>query len=162
MNVPMNKQLENLYKIECFGPDGTLKWVDFIENEVVTVGLNDELTQYFKGSSYTAAPTVGLTGGTPTVVAGDTLSSHSGWTEVTAYTGSRQAITFGTASGGSISNSASPASFSINADSTTVGGAFVVMAGTVLYGAGAFTGGDKTLSNGDTLNVTVTASSTSA
>jgi len=154
--------LENYYEIECHGPDGQLKWRETIENLVTTEGLNDILDKYLKGSTYTAAWYVGLTSGTPTVAAGDTMSSHAGWTEIADYSESvRQTLTLGSVSGGSVSNTASKATFSING-TVTIGGAFVVSVSTksgstgVLYGAGAFTGGNKSASSGDSLTVTVT------
>lgn len=154
---------ENYWRFECRDKDGNLKWVEEFENLVTTAGLNDAVSQYFKGSAYTAAFYVGLTSATPTVAAGDTMSSHSGWTEVTAYSESvRQTLTLGSVSGGSANNSASKARFTINANGTSFGGGFLTTNSTkggttgTLYGVGAFTGGDKTLSNGDTVDVTVT------
>ncbi len=132
-------------------------------NIVVDVGLDDILDKYFKGSTYTASFFVMLTDGTPTVAAGDTMASHAGWVEVVAYTeATREALVLGTVSGQSVDNSASKASFAINADTTTIGGGAVTTNNTksgttgILYGAAAFTAGDKLLDNGDTLNVTVT------
>lgn len=160
--------LSTRYEIECFDADGNLKWREDFHNLVVNVGLDDNLDKYFKGSTYTAAHYVGLTDGTPTVAAGDTMASHVGWVEVTDYSESvRQTLTLGTVSGQSVDNSASKASFSING-TATVGGAFVATDSTkggttgILYGAGAFTGGDKAVSNGDTLNVTVTLSASAS
>lgn len=156
--------LENYYEVECRDKDGNLKWRDRIVNLVTTAGKNDILTKYLQGSAYTAAWYVGLTSASPTVAAGDTAASHAGWTEVVAYSESvRQTWSGGTASGGSVDNSASKAVFTINANSTGVGGAFLISVSTksgttgTIYGAGAFSGGDKTLSSGDTLSVTVTA-----
>lgn len=158
--------VENIYTVECVGPDGKVKWTDEFKNLVTTEGLNDNLDKYLKGSAYTAAWYVGLTDGTPTTAAADTLASHAGWLEVSAYTGNRQALTLGTVAAGSVDNSASKASFPITSDATTIGGAFVssVATGTagILYGVGAFTGGDKSADNGDTLNVTVTLTAASA
>jgi hypothetical protein len=161
-------QLENHYIVEAFDQDGNLKWVEEFDNIVVTAGLNDMLDKYFKGSSYTAAHYVGLTDSTPTVAAADTMASHGGWVEITDYTqGTRPAFTPGTVSAGSVDNSASKAVSTINA-SVTVGGAFVTTNSTkggstgTLYGAGAFSGGDRALVNGDTLNVTVTATASAA
>jgi len=161
-------QLENHYLIECYGPDGRLKWTEEIHNLITNVGLDDVLNQYLKGSAYTAAFYVGLTSGTPTVAATDTMGSHVGWTEVTAYTeAARPTLTLGAVSGQSVDNSASKATFSINA-TATVGGAFLVTDNTkggtlgTLYGVGAFSGGDKSVANGDTLNVTVTCTAASA
>lgn len=138
-------------------------WVGGFNNLVTTVGLNDSLTQHFKASSYTAAWYVFLTASSPTFANGDTASSHGGWTELTAYSESvRQTLTLGTASGGSIDNSASKAAFTINANSTTIGGAGLITVSTkggttgTLYGGGALSVGNKTLDNGDVLNVTLT------
>lgn len=153
---------ENHYIVECIGPDGKLKWTDEFDNLVTNEGLNDNLDKYLKGSTYTAAFYVGLTDGTPTVNAADTMSSHAGWTEVTDYSEStREALVLGTVASQSVDNSASKASYSINA-TATVGGAFITTVSTkggttgTLYGVGAFSGGDKSVDNGDTLNVTVT------
>jgi hypothetical protein len=168
-NIKKEFNVHNTYEIECVAPDGTVKWTEKVENLVTNVGLNDVLDKYLKGSTYTAGFFVGLTDGTPTVNAADTMASHAGWTEVVAYTeGTREALTLGSVASQSVDNSASKASFSINADSTTIGGAFVVTDGTksgtsgTLYGVGAFSGGDKAADDGDTLNVTVTCSAASA
>jgi len=156
------KRLSTQYHVECIKPDGSLRWADDFHNTVATVGLNDSLDKHFKGSSYTAAWYVGLTAGSPTFAAGDTMSSHSGWTEDQNYSESvRQTLTLGSVSGGSVDNSASKASFSINA-TATIGGAFLVTNNTkggtsgILYGGGAFSGGNRSAQSGDTLNVTVT------
>lgn len=167
--LPLKVAMENYYHIECFDADGELKWEERITNIVVNVGLNDLLDKYFKGSTYTASFFVGLTDGTPTTAAADTMASHAGWAEVTAYTeGVRQTLTLGTVASQSVDNSASKAVFSINTNATTVGGAFVTTDSTksgttgTLYGVGAFSGGDKSVDNGDTLNVTVTLTAASA
>lgn len=146
-----------------------LKWVNEIDNLVVNVGLDDSLDKHLKGSGYTAAWYVLLTDGTPTVAAGDTMASHAGWTEVTAYDEAvRQTLTLGSVSGQSVDNSASKAVFTISSDSTTIGGCGVTTNSTkggstgTLYGAGAFTAGDKGLDDDDVLNVTVTCTAAAA
>lgn len=151
------------WEFEAVGPNGKVKWREQFDNLVVNAGLDDLLDKYFKGSGYSAAFYVGLTDGTPTVAAADTMASHAGWVEVTAYTESaRPALTLGTVSGQSVNNSASKAAFSINANGTTIGGAFLATNSTkggstgTLYGGGAFSAGDKGLDSGDTLNVTIT------
>lgn len=166
--IKANKQLSTHYKVECFGPDGRLKWAEAFDNLVVTEGLNDSLDKHLKGSGYTAAWYVGLTAGSPAFAAGDTMSSHAGWTENQNYSEAvRQTLTLGAVSGGSVDNSASKASFSINA-TATVGGAFVTSNNTkggttgTLYGGGAFSGGNRSVVNGDTLNVTITATATAS
>jgi len=163
-----NLALENHYLVECYDSDGFLKWSDEFDNLITTEGLTDNLDKYLKGAAYTAAWYVGLTDGTPTVAAGDTMSSHAGWAEVVAYTeATREVLTLGTVSAGSVDNSASKASYAINA-TATIGGAFTCSVSTksgttgTLYGVGAFTGGDRSMSDGDTLNVTVTCTAASA
>lgn len=158
MNVGMKRSTD--YVIECWR-NGELAWVDEFHNLVTTEGLNDSLDKHFKASAYTAAWYVGLTTGTPTFAAGDTMASHGGWTESTAYSESvRQTLTLGTPSAGSVSNTASKATFTINA-TATVGGAFMssnsTKSGTTgtLYGGGAF-GSNRSLFSGDVLTVTVT------
>jgi len=161
--INLGARFSRRIEVECRDSEGRLKWVDYIDNLVVNEGLDDILSKYYKGSAYTAAHYVGLTDGTPTVAAGDTMSSHAGWTEVTAYSESvRQDFTPGTVSSQSVDNSSNKAGYSING-SATVGGVFLTTDDTksgttgTLVGAGAFSGGDKSLSSGDTLNVTVTA-----
>lgn len=153
-------KMKSLYHFECFDADGNLRWEETVENLVVNQGLNDLLTNYFKGSSYTASFFVGLKD-TGTVAAADTMASHSGWTEDTNYSNStRPALTLGAVATQSVDNSASKAAFTING-STTIYGAFVSTSSTkggttgVLYGAADF-GSSRALLSGDTLNVTVT------
>jgi len=159
----------HMWHVECIAPDGSLKWETEYKNLVTDEGLDLILTEYWKGSGYTAAHYVALTDGTPTVAAGDTMASHAGWVEVTAYSeGTREILTLGTVSGESVNNSASKASFAINANSTTIGGAVITTNSTkggstgTLVAGGAFSVGDKSADSGDTLNVTVTLSMTSS
>jgi len=157
------------YKIECFDKHGDFKWVEEFDNIIPNVGLDDVLSKYLKGAAYTAGFYIGLTDGTPTVAAADTMASHAGWTEVTAYTqADRQDLTLGTVASQSVDNTASKGVFTINADSTTIGGAFLVTDNTkggtagVLYSVAAFNAADKLLDSGDTLNVTAIATAASA
>jgi hypothetical protein len=158
-----------VYSVECVGADGQVKWTDTFSNLVVNEGVQDMNTQYFNGAAYSAAFFLGLVAGPgagTAFAAGDTLAIHAGWTENTTYAGARKAAVFGaatTANPSVISNSASPASFAMNA-TATIAGAFLctVSSGTsgVLFSAGDFTGGDKFVDSGDTLNVTYTFSLT--
>lgn len=157
-----------IYRMECVGPDGKVKWTAECPNLVVNVGLQDMNAKYFSGSAYTATWFIGLygAGASNTPAAGDTSASHIGWTEVVPYSNAtRPAATFGTATTADpsvISNSASPAAFTINATST-VGGAFLISNSTksgttgVLFSASDFQApGDRSVASGDTLNVTYT------
>lgn len=162
--------IKGRWGIVCKGPDGKVKWEDEIENTVVNVGLDHLLDVTLSGGTQDTTWFVGLTDGAPvTVAAGDTMVSHAGWVEVTAYSeANRIAWSDGGVSGQSVDNSGTPASFSINANSTTIGGAFLVQDNTkggttgILYAAGAFTVGDKTADNGDTLEVTATFTAAAA
>jgi len=158
------------FDYECIGADGKVKWSGSSPNLVVNVGL-----AYMAGSALTSVAQitswyVGLygAGASNTPAAADTMSSHAGWTENVGYSNAtRVACTFVTATTANPSvatNTASPASFTINGTST-VGGAFLTSgsaksgtAGT-LFSASDFTSpGDRSVVSGDTLNVTYTLS----
>lgn len=157
------------YHVECVGPDGRVKWIDDFDNVVTTVGKNAMLDAALAGSSYTVTgPFIGLISSVSfsAVAAGDTMASHSGWTEsgvtnAPTYSGGRKTASWAAASGGSKALS-SNASFAMTGSGTVKGCFMVFSTGAVstvdntsgtLLSAGLFTGGDKVVSNGDTLNV---------
>lgn len=157
-----------VFHVQCLDKDGNLKWETSEHNLVVNEGLQNMNTQYFKGSTYSASFFLGLItgpGSGTTFAAADTLASKA-WTEFTDYSGARKAVTFGTATTADpsvISNSASPASFTISGAGGTVAGAFLctVSSGTsgVLFSESDFQSpGDRVVVAGDTLNVTYTFS----
>lgn len=154
-----------VFHFKCFDKDGNLKWEDTAKNLVVNTGLQDMNAKYFSGSAYTAAWYIGLVNnaGFTAYAAGDTLASHAGWTETTDYSGGNRATaTFGTATTADpsvINNSGSVGVFNITG-TVTVKGAFLCniqdntdSAG-LLFSASSFTGGDRSVISGDTLNVT--------
>ena len=157
------------FRMECYDKDGLLKWSAESQNLVVNVGL-----QYMAGTALTSTAQIttwyiGLygAGASNTPAAGDTMSSHAGWTEVTPYAGNRPTATFAAATNANpsvVTNSASPASFSINA-TQVVGGAFLTSnntaggsTGTLFSAADFQSPGDRSVVSGDTLNVTYTFS----
>lgn len=154
------------YAIECRDALGNLKWTDAIKNVVTTAGKNDALDKYLAGSAYTAAWYLGLisaTGYASIPVAADTAASHATWAEDQNYSqGTRPAAAFAAAAAGSKALS-SAAVFTMNAG-TTIKGCFLISVSTkggttgILYSAGLFSGGDKVMQSGDTLNVSYTAS----
>ncbi len=161
---------KGVFKIQCHDKDGNLKWEAETPNLVVNVGLQDMNAKYFTGSAYTATWFLGLygSGATNSPAAADTMSSHAGWTEVVAYSqATRPTCTFGTpttANPSVATNSASPATFTING-TTTVGGAFLTSNSTksgttgTLYSAADFSApGDRAVVSADTLSVTYTLS----
>jgi len=162
------------YEIECIGADGKLKWREIIDNVVQTVGKNLALDTFLAGSTYTVTgPYMGLISSTSYtgVAAGDTMASHAGWleaggTNAPTYSGNRKTAVWSAAASGTKALSAA-LSFAITS-SGTVKGAFLVYgsgalntkdntAGT-LWSAGTFSTGDKTVANGDTLNVNYSTS----
>lgn len=159
-----------------------IKWLDGFRNTVVTEGKNAALTHFLKGSTYTASQVLGLIEDTgySAIAAGNTAanitaagggSPTNGWNEAPSTTlAARGTPSFGSASGGSLATSAAVALSMIATD--TIKGAFLLCrstAGTApsttvgntngaLYSAGLFSGGDRAVANGDTLNVSYTAS----
>jgi hypothetical protein len=144
----------------CRDKDGNIKWVEEIENLTTNVGLADMVTQYWKGSAYTAAFFVGIKN-TGAPASTDTMSSHAGWTENTGYSNAnRPSLTLGSVTGtttAAVDNSASLAVFNINA-SGTIFGAFIVTNNTkggttgTLVGVADF-GASRAVLSGDTLSV---------
>jgi hypothetical protein len=161
-------QAAGAYHVECRDKDGNLKWTAETKNLVVNAGL-----AYMAGSALTSVTQItswylGLVtgpGSGTTYAAGDTMSSHAGWTEFIAYSNStRVAATFATATTANPSvatNTASPAVFNINGAGGTVAGAFLTSgsaksgtAGTLFSAADFGSPGDRSVVNGDTLSVT--------
>lgn len=156
-----------VFTVKCYDSEGNLKWEHEEHNLVVNVGLQDMNTQYFKGATYSAAWYIGLWGAAASnnPAAGDTMASHAGWTEFVNYSqGTRPAVSFGTATTANpsvISNSASPATFTISGAGGTVGGAFLTTnstksgtTGTLFSGSDFTSPGDRATVSGDTLTVT--------
>jgi hypothetical protein len=162
-------KLHGRYTIECVGTDGAIKWTDVIENTVMTAGKNLALDTMLAGSSYTVVgPYMGLISSASysAISAADTMASHAGWLEAgnanaPTYTSPRKTCAFSAASSGSKALSSALA-FAITGTGTVKGcfvaygsGALTTIdntAGTLLS-AGLFSGGDRAVINGDTLNV---------
>jgi hypothetical protein len=159
-----------VYHVECHDKDGNLKWSADTKNLVVNAGL-----AYMAGTALTSVAQIttwyiGLygAGASNTPAAGDTMSSHAGWTEVTTYSNAtRVAATFVTATTANpsvVTNAASPATFNING-TTTVGGAFLTSGsakggttGTLFSAADFSSPGDRSVVSGDIISVTYTFS----
>ena len=159
-----------VYYVECHDKDGNLKWSAESQNLVVNVGL-----QYMAGTALTSVSQItawyiGLygAGASNNPAAGDTMASHSGWTEIVPYSNAtRVSATFATATTANpsvVTNSASPATFNINA-TATVGGAFLTSGsaksgttGTLFSAADFSAPGDRSVVSGDIISVTYTFS----
>lgn len=149
------------WKVTARDPQGNIVAEFPWDNLVTDEGLNELLSATLAGGTQSTSWYLGLTDGEPTVDGSDTLGSHSGWSEVTDYDESdRQTWTPGSVSGQAVDNSSDVATFTISADGTTIGGAFLANDNTkdgdsgILYAVGAFSEGDLTLSAGSTLEVT--------
>ncbi len=151
------------YHVECTGPDGKVKWTDEILNVVTNEGKNKALDEFLDGTAYTANWYLALqNGAAPTI---NSTYAVPICTELTAYSnGTRPAPGWALAATGTKATSAAVA-FNITGP-LTVDGVMLVDnsvkgdtgGGGVLYSAGDFTGGSKSVDNGDTLNVTYEAS----
>jgi len=159
-----------VFIFEAYDKDGNLKWRDKAKNLTTNTGRQDMNTQYFTGSGYTAAWYIGLVNNSPTpsYAVTDTMASHAGWVETTSYSGTDRATAdFGTATSAdpsvianTVASGGTVAVFNITG-TVTVDGAFLTETEDnstntgILFSVAAFEApGDRSVVNGDTLNVT--------
>lgn len=150
-----------VYEIDFFDKDGTFKFHLTVPNGITNPGKNNILDTFFNGLTQVSSGnwSIGLIDGTgsPVLASGDTLASHSGWTEFTAYSGARKAWGQGSAASQAVTN-ASPATFDITATGTLFG-IFICGATTgttaPLWSTAAFTT-PVPVSNTDQMKVTYT------
>jgi hypothetical protein len=174
---------KGIYTARCYDKNGKLKWIAKAKNVVTDVGAN-QLLDSAMGAGPVAGPFLGLissVGYTGIPVAADTMASHASgghvWNEAgngsnyplwsTPASNARVAVSFAAASGRAKALSA-VASFVIATTGGTVKGCFLVFGtGAVatnndtngkLYSAGVFSGGDKVVAVGDTLQVSYSTS----
>lgn len=154
-------------KAECFDKHGNLKWSEENHNLVTDEGLNALLTEYLKGSGYTATWYVVPIDVTAAPAAADTYANTMsdankefiGFSET-----ARQIWTGGSVASESVDNSASKAVFSITATATIDGAALVdtitkgSAASGVLYARADFASA-RAVVNTDTLEITYTLTS---
>jgi len=161
--------VSGIYTAVCRDVDGNVKWSDEYRNIVTTVGKNSLLDVYLGASTQITTWYLGLISSTSysAIAAADTAASHAGWKEAgptfaPAYSeGFRQTAAWSAAASGSKATS-SAAIFTMSS-SGTVKGSFLIsnnakdgITGT-LYSAGLFSAGDKTVTSGDTISVSYTA-----
>ena len=167
--------LEGVYVATCYDAEGNEKWTDTIENLTTNVGRKNLMDSYFANTGG-GAIVMGLGGAngssTFTPAYADTQSSHAGWYEVggtnaPTYSGTRKTPSFSASTSANPSVLATSASVVFSMTSSgTVYGAFINVGGSTaidnttgtLFSIGAFTAGSKTVTSGDTINVTYTLS----
>ena len=162
--------LEGVYTAECYDAQGNLKWSDTFKNLVTNVGRKNLMDSYFANTGG-GAVVMGLKG-TGTAAYADTQASHATWLEVgganaPTYSGNRKTPLFSAATSAnpSVLTTSAAVIFSMTG-SGTVAGAFINIGGSAtidsttgtLFSAGDFTAGSKTVTSGDTINVTYTLS----
>jgi hypothetical protein len=158
-------KLKGRFVVEHRDRDGELKGTYEFPNGIVDEGLNHILDTQFHATAQITTWYIGLVdnSGWTAFADADTLSSHAGWSESTAYTEANR-VTWAedAASSRSISNSTT-ADFSINATGNLKG--IFVSSNNVkstgntgtLWSTAAFSSVVAT-ANGDTLKVTYTVS----
>lgn len=177
--------IEGSYHVVCRDAQGNVKWEEGFPNLVVASGKQLMLDTLLSGTAYTTVgPYIGLISGAtaPVFSASDTLASHSGWNEFTAYqfggTSVRGTIPFtaATSAGVSPTNVTTKASnptpglvFAITGTGNVAGCFIVTGTGAtnvfnattgVLYSAGAF-GTIKSVTANDTVTVSYSTTATS-
>lgn len=125
--------LRGTFRCRIFAPDGVTVVDDFVvANAATTVGLNYLLDGSFRAGTQITAWYIGLINGSgfSAVSAGDTMSSHAGWTELTVYSeATRQQWSPGAASGGVLVN-ASPVVFTNGGATASIQGMFLTSSST--------------------------------
>jgi hypothetical protein len=159
-------RFQGWFDFVCRNPDGSVAWEErVVLNGTTTVGLNSILSVYFNSGTQITTWYAGLidSSGFSSLGAGDTIASHSGWAESTAYSEStRRTWTPGSPAGGVVTGSV--AVFTMNATATIKGG-FLVSENTkggtsgTLWCTAAF-GSTQSLVSGQTLTITYTCTAT--
>lgn len=150
---------KDLEKLVTDGDDIT--WSEAWTNIVVNEGLDELLDVTLSNGTQVTAWYIGLLGSTPSPLATWTAGDLAAVDFVAYSEANLQTWQDDGVSGQSVTNSTT-SDFSVTADTSTIGGGFLISSNTkatpagTLYAAGAFSGGDKAADSGDTLQVTAT------
>ena len=153
----------------CHDDTGKKLWVRTAENLWTTVGATWLIGNALTGGSLTATY-LGMIAGasSPTLAIGDTSASHAGWTEVASadvVQVSRPTITWGSPSGGVVSNAAALVTYQMASalvDTRTLQGGFLIDNATLggtsgsLISEAAFDQGPATVGANNIVTVLVT------
>lgn len=161
-----NLTTAGVYTAKCYAADGSLKWSDTFHNLITNEGRANMLNVYL--GNFAAGPIVMGLKGAGTASINDTQASHASWLELGSinaptYSGTRKTPNFSSATiaSPSVKTTSTAAVFTMTS-SGTVTGAFINANGSavigdtsgILFSAGDFTAGSKTVTSGDTINVT--------
>jgi hypothetical protein len=150
------------YVVDMFRPStGKVIWEEKFRNLVVGVGLAELLTNGLTSKTQY----LGLTTGSPTPHAGDTMSSHSGWVEFhTNYSETVRQTWNRVQTGASATNIADRAEFTLTVANQTTGGVFLCDDDTkngstgILYSVSPYETGNRSVNEiGDIIRVTYIA-----
>jgi len=150
-----------IFDVTCRDKHGNFKWRDQAKNLVVSEGLEHILDVTLTGGTQVDPWYIGLMSSSPSPATDDQISTHS-FTEATEYSESTRVTFVEGRTGVSVSNTGNLATFTLDADGTNIGGAFLASSedaggsSGILLCAAAFTGGDKSGDSGDKLEVTYT------
>ena len=152
------------FVIEHFDANGNLKGKYDVPNGIVDVGLNHILETEFRSGAQITTWYIGLIDNSPspTLAAADTMGSHAGWAESTAYDeATRPTWSPGAAASRQITNGTT-VDFTMNA-TATIKGIFITSNNTkggttgTLWSTAAF-GSTVSVADNDVLKVTYTLS----
>lgn len=159
--IPFN----NPVVVKCYDKDGKFKWARKTKNGIVDEGIEYMLNVAFRSATTKINPWyIGLVdnSGFSAFADADTMASHTGWSESTAYTeATRPEWTADAAASRAITNSTT-VDFSMNA-TATIKGIFITSNNTksgttgTLWSTAAFSS-NASVTSGDTLKITYTVS----
>ena len=153
-------KLKGIYVCDCKDKYGNWKWRTEGENIVTDTGITHIMGRGLTtGITETADWYLGLINTSATNVQDThTMAAHAGWTEFTAYAETTRPEWSKTLSAQTVGNTGAKATFTLNTDGSTIGGAFICSSkdksgsAGILVSCAAF-GGKKTGDSGDKLEV---------
>jgi len=151
-------RLGGIFVAESFDKYGNLKWKDDAHNKVVNVGIQKILDCSFSGAAQVGTWYMGLMASTAIT----STYTSTDISEATEISNANRPAYVETRSGQTLTNNAAKSTFTIDADGTTVEGAFLISSNTIGSTAGLlmcgapFSGGTKVGDSGDKIIVTYT------
>ena len=153
-------KLKGEYIVDCKDKDGNWKWSEKVHNIVTTTGIQHIMRAGLASNATVVSVWyVGLMNTSASAATdADAMGSHAGWAETTLYSEATRPVWAKTVAGVNVGNTGAKATFTLNTDGTTIGGAFLcsskVGGGTsgILMSAAAFAA-KKTGDSGDKLEV---------